>query len=87
MVSFKAFGLPRFMPEAFGSNFGSDYELAKVPSKRYLAFVAEHGEDAELPAGMYKWDTVRVARPAPERPEKDEAPKTQKRRWRSVGEL
>ena len=76
MVSFmKSFGLPRFMPKAFGSNFSSEYELVKVPSRRYVAFVAANdaeiaaarAEDrepvlAEMPEGMYKFDTIRQLR-------------------------
>ena len=76
MVSFmKSFGLPRFMSKAFGSRFGSDFELVKVPSSRYAAFLAANdaeiaaarAEDrepvlAEMPAGMYKFDTIRVPR-------------------------
>ena len=77
MVSFmKAFGLPRFMPKAFGSRFdGEEYELVKVKSKRYMAW--ERANDAEntaaaaenrapvfieMPAGMYVYDTIRQLR-------------------------
>lgn len=75
MVSFKSIGLYRFMPKAFGSNFSGDFELVKVPSKRYVAFVAANDAEiaaaraegrepvlAEMPEGMYKFDTMRVPR-------------------------
>ena len=75
MVSFKSFGLPRFMSEAFGSRFSSEYELVKIKSKRYAAWErannaendAAHAENrapvfVEMPAGMYMYDTIRVLR-------------------------
>jgi hypothetical protein len=85
----KPFGLPAFMSKAFGSNFSNDFDLVKVPNKRYVAFVEANGLDAELPQGMYKWDTVRVPRadaePEPDKKAANRLTRTTGRRWSCIG--